>query len=179
MGRAIFIGALEYQLSAFAGRLQRREEIPPSPEPHRDAAMEQALADIATRSRALAGLLRDLPDAPRAGLTAALSTRDRFARGYDACYLRELTCELERLERACAASAVPEETAPPAEDPGPSRPFVAKLAKIFAECFEMAPTADEDGPFRAALEVLDAETGLVIGHSPELLAQVLRSSPSG
>ena len=65
------------------------------------------------------------------------------------------------------------EPEPPEPDPASSSEFVAKLAEIFAECFETAPTADEDGPFRATLQVLGDVTGLLIGQDPEFIAGAL------
>jgi hypothetical protein len=180
MGRAIFIGALEYQLSAFGRQLVRRDALPPRPAPRGDSAQPQAVQDIARQARRLVGLLQALPDASKAALAGALAAQDRLSRSYDERYLRDLAAEIERLQRACgAADALPvAEPEPPAEDPAPSRPFVAKLAKVFEECFEMAPTADEDGPFRATLAILDEVTGLLIGHEPDFLAEILSAPPA-
>jgi hypothetical protein len=180
MGRAIFIGALEYQLSAFGRQLVRRDALPPRPAPREDRAQTQAVQDIARQARQLVGLLQALPDATTAGLTVALAAQDRLSRAYDERYLRDLAAEIERLERACGAAgtAPVADPEPPPEDPAPSRPFVAKLAKVFEECFEMKPTADEDGPFRATLAVLDEITGLLIGHEPDFLADILSATPS-
>ena len=174
IGRQIFIGAVEYQLSAFAQRLEHRVE----PEPKTSAlsaALEKTLLAIVEKARLLSALLRDLPDGAKDKLTNTLTTQDERGRGYDRRYLCELGCEIDRLERACATTgkdpdAGPETSEP---DPTPSSEFVAKLAAVFSECFESAPTADEDGAFRAALEILGEVTGLVIGTEPEFIARAL------
>lgn len=172
IGRQIFIGAVEYQISAFARRLEHR--IEPEPETGTlNTALEKTLRAIVDKARALSALLRDLPDNAKAKLTGTLTSQDERGRGYDQRYLQELGCEIDRLERACATATndvVPETPEP---DPTSSREFVAKLAYIFSECFESAPTADEDGSFRAALEVLGEVTGLVIGTEPEFIARAL------
>jgi len=176
MGRTIFIGALEYQLSAFGRRLVRRDALPPKPaESSEDSTQTLALQAIAGQARTLVGLLQALPETSMADLTGALADQDRLSRGYDERYLRDLAAELERLGLACGAAGTAPvlEPEPPAEDPTPSRPFVAKLAKIFEECFEMKPTAEADGPFRATLAMLEEITGLVIGHEPNFLADIL------
>jgi len=172
IGRQIFIGAVEYQISAFAQRLEHRV----APEPKTsvlNAALEKTLRAIVEKARVLSALLRDLPDSAKTKLTGTLAGQDERGRGYDQRYLCELGCEIDRLERACATatSDVGPETQEP--DPASSRDFVAKLAYIFSECFESAPTADKDGAFCAALEVLGEVTGLVIGTDPEFITQAL------
>lgn len=172
IGRQIFIGAVEYQLSAFAQRLEHRIEREPKISAL-NAALEKTLRAIVEKARVLSALLRDLPDSAKANLTSTLTSQDDRGRGYDQRYLCELGCEIDRLERACdtAIGDVGPETQEP--DPASSREFVAKLAYIFSECFESAPTADEDGAFRAALEVLGEVTGLVIGTEPEFITRAL------
>jgi hypothetical protein len=174
IGRQIFIGAVEYQISAFAHRLEHRPE--PEPE-HRtgrpNASLEKTLQAIVETARALSALLRELPDSAKTGLTKALAAQDELGRGYDERYLCGLGCEIDRLEHACTAAVDASGPKEPEADPDSSRAFVAKLAEIFVECFEMQATAQEDGSFRASLIVLGEVTGLVIGHEPEFLAQVL------
>ena len=107
-------------------------------------------------------------------------------RGYDGRFLFELSLEIERIERACIAAAGTPETRPPEPEPEPvsrpnlavSRELVSKLAGVFSECFEMEPTAEENGPFQAALEVLGEVTGLAIAHAPAFLVQVLNARTS-
>jgi len=172
IGRQIFIGAVEYQISAFAQRLEHR--IAPEPKTNAlNAALEKTLRAIVEKARVLSALLRDLPDSAKTKLTSTLASQDERGRGYDQRYLCELGCEIDRLERACAMAT--SDVGPETQEPNPtsSRAFVAKLAYIFSECFESAPTADEDGAFRAALEVLGEVTGLVIGTEPEFITQAL------
>lgn len=176
IGRQILIGALEYQLSAFAGQLQRRGETPRQPSPLRDDAAHQALQTLGEQTQLLANRLRKLPDRSRVGLTRALAEEDRLGHSYDDRYLCELACEIERLEHACARASAPEvETQPKVgtEDPASSRALVAKLASVFAECFEQEPTAEPGGPFQTLLAVLDKETGFVIAHDPGVLKGIL------
>jgi hypothetical protein len=172
IGRQIFIGALEYQLSTFAHQLERRVE--PKPEAGgMSSALEKTLHAIVQKAGFLSGLLRELPAGAKASLTKGLAIQDERGRGYDERYLCELGCEIDRLERACTAigdDLGPEATAP---DPASSRDLVAKLGEIFSECFEMQPTADVDGPFRASLQMLSDVTGLVIANEPAFLAQIL------
>lgn len=176
IGRQIFIAAVEYQISAFAQSLELRVE------PERDAsllnaALEKALKAIVEKTRVLSALLRDLPDSARTRLTSTLSTQDRRGRGYDQRYLCELGLEIDRLERACTAAADVAEPDTAGPDPASSRAFVAKLAEIYSECFETAPTAEENGPFRASLQILRDVTGLVIGTEPAFIVQVLSAGP--
>jgi len=172
IGRQIFIGALEYQISAFAHQLTYRVE--PEPRTARPTpAVGKTLQAIVEKARALSGLLRSLPDDAKASLTTSLTAWDERGRGYDERYLWELGCEIDRLERACSAigdDLEPEETGP---DPASGHDFVVKLADIFSECFELEPTADEDAPFRTSLLVLADVTGLVIGSEPAFLASIL------
>jgi hypothetical protein len=172
IGRQIFIGAVEYQLSTFANSLSQRSE--PERRPRGlNAALEKTLQAIVEKARALSLLLRDLPDSARAKLTGSLTSQDARGRGYDDRYLCELGLEIDRLEQACTAVSDDLEPEAAEPDPAPSRDFVAKLADIFSECFEMPPTAAEDGPFRTSLEVLSEVTGLMIGSEPEFLEQIL------
>ncbi|MEA3276358.1 MAG: hypothetical protein U9Q81_13930 [Pseudomonadota bacterium] len=174
IGRQIFIGALEYQLSAFGQQLKRRVEPKQKPR-RRNPALEETLQGIVEKARLLSGLLRDLPDVSKEGLIKTLAAQDQLGRDYDEQYLCELGCEIHRLERACTAAAAENEPEEPTEDPAPSRDFVAKLAGIFSECFELEPTADENAPFSTSLAILDEVIGVVIGHDPDFLADVLSS----
>lgn len=168
IGRQIFIGAVEYQLSAFAQRLEYRIE-PETKTNVLNAALEKTLQAIVEKARILSALLRDLPDSAKVKLTSTLTSQDERGRGYDQRYLCELGYEIDRLERACTTAVHDAGPETPDPDPASSREFIAKLANIFSECFEIAPTADEDGPFRTSLEVLGEVTGLVIGTDPEFI----------
>lgn len=172
IGRQIFIGALEYQISTFAHQLEQQVQTEPK-KSGLSSAMEKALQAIVEKARILSRLLRQLPDNAKTSLTTSLTAHDERGRSYDERYLCELGCEIDRLEHACSAISdelEPEVTAP---DPASSLDFVAKLADVFSECFEMQPNADPDGPFRASLQVLGDVTGLVIGSEPKFLADVL------
>ena len=174
IGRQIFIGALEYQISTFAERLERRMD----PEPEADglnAAVQNTLKAIVEKAHALSDLLRQFPDGAKANLISNLTAQDERGRGYDERYLCELGCEVDRLERASAAAAdqVAVGPEPALPNPASSSDFVAKLADVFSECFEMQPTPDANGPFRASLLVLGDVTGLVIGSEPEFLSRAL------
>ena len=172
IGRQIFIGALEYQISTFAHQLEHQVQTEPK-KGGLNSAVQKTLQAIAAKARILSGLLRELPDDRKPSLTTSLAAQDERGRGYDEHYLCELGCEIDRLERACNAidhDLEPEETEP---DPASSRDFVAKLADVFSECFEIQPSAEADGPFRASLQVLGDVTGLVIGSEPGFLAEVL------
>jgi hypothetical protein len=173
MGRQIFVGALEYQLSAFGDDLHRREvHDPDAAEP--TALSSAALAPVAEAARRLGELLRGLPDAAHADLTRTLTAQDELHRNYEERQLRLLGCEIDRLERACSAigSSPP---ISPATEPRTSRAFVAKLADIFAECFETEPTAAEQGPFGVTLGILEDVTGYVIRHDGDFLNEVLET----
>jgi hypothetical protein len=170
VGRQIFIGALEYQLSAFGAELGRRGARPAGPVAQ--DSPDPALLAIREQTRALADGLRVLNARSRRGLLEALTDQDRLGRGYDERYLSQLSCELERLDQACAAASDSVEVAP-AQDPTPSRGLVAKLAAVYAECFEEEPTAETGGRFQKLLEILNEETGLVIGHDAAFLEEIL------
>jgi hypothetical protein len=170
VGRQIFIGALEYQLSAFGSGLQRHGARPA--EPVAKAPRDQALTAIREQTRALAEGLRLLNARSRRGMLEALTEQDRLGRGYDERYLSQLSCELERLDQACAAAGDPVEATPP-QDPAPSRGLVVKLAAVYAECFEEEPSAETGGRFQKLLEILDAKTGVVIGHDAAFLEGIL------
>jgi hypothetical protein len=176
MGRQIFVGALEYQLTAFGPQLEHREDRPAEAPPAPAQIPDQALAAIREQSRTLAESLRNLGERAQQGLIRTLTDQDRLDRAYDGRYLCQLGCEIERLEQACAAAAS-EATAPaiPAEDPTPSRGLVKKLAEIYASCFEEEPTAESGGRFQTLLAVLAEKTGLIIGHDPAFLEEVLRA----
>lgn len=174
IGRQIFVGAVEYQISAFAGRLEAGGA--PDPETRsRDPALDGTLQAIAEKAGILSALLRELSDSDGDRVIRTLTTQDSLGRSYDERYLCELGCEIDRLERACSAAvgdSEPQESETiPDSTAGPE--LVAKLAGIFSECFEMEPTAEENGAFRASLRALGEVTGLVIGEEPALLAQVL------
>jgi hypothetical protein len=62
-----------------------------------------------------------------------------------------------------------------AEDPTPSRGLVAKLASVFADCFEEEATPEAGGRFQTLLAVLGEKTGLTVGHDPAFLQEVLGS----
>lgn len=176
IGRQIFIGALEYQISNFAHSLAQR--VAPAPGPREpNATLVKILEAIVEKAGILSGLLRELPDGAKRNLTRRLCVQDELGRSYDERYLCELGCEIDRLERACKGiGAVPDpEPEPALPDPTASADFVAKLADAFSECFEMQPTAEADGPFRASLLVLRNITGLLIASEPEFLAQILKT----
>jgi hypothetical protein len=188
LGRQIFIGAVEYQISAFANRLERPvkakpEKPQPRPRPRAPSrALEETLQAIVGNAASLSSLLRALPDGTKAQVTDRLASRDGLARTYGERYLSELSLEIDRLARACivtAGEAEPPECEPPEREPEPkpdptvSRELVAKLAGIFSECFEMEPTAEEGGAFRVALKVLGEVTGLTIEHEPAFLTRAL------
>jgi len=187
MDREIFIGAMEYQISVFSQRLAPSvtPESEPKPEsPGLDGSLEKALRAIIANTSSLSDLLRTLPNTAKARVTEILAGQDVLGRGYDERYLCELGCEIDRLERACSAIAtavcvaepeteLPGEASEPKPDPAVSRELVAKLAGIFSECFEMEPTAEDRGPFRASLKILGEATGMAIEQEPEFLAQVL------
>jgi hypothetical protein len=180
MGRQIFVGAVEYQISAFAQWLER----PPSPEPK-----SQSHGSISARGRTpqavveaaanLSRLLRELPDGAQLRVAEMLARKLGLGRDEEGRYLCELNLEIDRLERACiAASAEPASSDPgsgsePRPEPSVGRELVAKLAGIFSECFEKKPTAEEGGAFHASLLVLGEVTGLAIPHEPAFLAQAL------
>jgi hypothetical protein len=173
MGRQIFVVALEYQLTVFGAQLEQQSQTDPEAV-EAQARMTEALQGISAHARLLAPLLRQLPEELKGKLTEAATAQDARGRAYDERYLCELGCEIDRLEQAAVAAAEAAQREPVRYDPSPSRPLVAKLAKIYAECFEEKPTADADGGFAFALESLEGVTGLVIGHGPEFLAEILQ-----
>jgi len=174
MGRQIFIAVVEYQLSAFADQLMRSDgpNVETVPRP-RDRALEQILLAVEEQARLLSELLLQVPRPSMPELARVLTAQDERGRAYDEGYLCELGGEIDRLRRACNAMTTTEETQETGPDPETSVGFVSKLAGIFAECFEQEPTAAEDGPFRACLEVLDEMTDYVIGHEPGFLSRIL------
>jgi hypothetical protein len=173
MGRQIFVCAVEYQLTVFGAQLAQRCQTDPEAI-EAQAQLTAALREIAAHAHLLAPLLRDLPAPLKGHLTEATAAQDARERTQEERDLCELGCEIERLERAASAAAEAIQPEPARYDPAPSRPLVRKLAKAYAECFEEAPTADTDGGFAFALETLGSATGLVIGHEPEFLAEILR-----
>lgn len=173
MGRQIFVVALEYQLTVFGAQLEQLSQTDPKAV-EAQAQMTEALQGISAHARLLGPLLRQLPEQLKGKLTEAATAQDARGRTYDERYLCELGCEIDRLEQAAAAAAEAAQPEPVRDDPSPSRPFVAKLAKVYAECFEEKPTADADGGFAFALETLEGVTGLVIGHEPQFLAAILQ-----
>jgi hypothetical protein len=173
MGRQIFVVALEYQLTVFGAQLEQRSQTGPEAV-EVQARTAEALQGISAQARLLAPLLRQLPEQLKGKLMEAATAQDARGRTYDDRYLCELGCEIDRLEQAAAAAAEAVQPEPVRYDPSPSRPFVAKLAKVYAECFEEKPTADADGGFAFALETVETVTGLVIGHELAFLAEILR-----
>jgi hypothetical protein len=172
VGRQIFIGALEYQLSAFGPQLRRRDEGPGEEPPSPPA--DDALIAVSEAAHALAERLGDLGESSQRSLAQTLIDHDRLGRRYDQAYLRLLACEIERIAQACRTA--PQEAAEPevpATDPGPSRDLVAKLGSVYSDCFEEEPTAEAGGRFATLLAVLSEETGLVIGHDPAFLADII------
>lgn len=183
IGRQIFIGAVEYQISAFAKQLERsaEAELEPEPEPEPtppglSTAVEETLQAIVGNAAGLSSLLRALPEEAKARVTETLAAQDGLDHGYDGRYLCELGLEIDRLGRACIAAASAPAPRKPESRPTPasavSCELVAKLAEVFSDCFEMEPTADEDGDFYAALKILGEVTGLAIAPGPEILEQV-------
>jgi hypothetical protein len=187
MGRQIFIGAVEYQISAFSQQLQPPVAPEPEPPPRASSpAPDEALQTIAENAASLSRRIRALPDSAIERVTEMLAREAGPWRGYDGRFLFELSLEIERIERACIAAAGTPEPPPSGTEPEPesgpnravSRELVSKLAGAFSECFEMEPTAEENGPFQTTLEVLGEVTGLVIAHEPAFLAQVLNARTS-
>ncbi|MEJ2388511.1 MAG: hypothetical protein P8Y27_14755 [Chromatiaceae bacterium] len=172
MGRQIFVVALEYQLTVFRAQLEQQSQADPKAV-EAQAQMAEALQGISAHARLLAPLLRELPEQSKGRLTEAATAQDARGRTYDHRYLCELGCEIDRLEQAAAAAAEAVQPEPVRYDPTPSRPFVAKLAKVYAECFEEKPTADTGGGFAFALETIETVTGLIIGHEAAFLAEIL------
>jgi hypothetical protein len=172
MGREIFVCALEYQLTVFGPQLERRQQPDPAVL-ERQAALARTLREVADRAQALSSLLRELPELSKSGVLQTLAAQDNLRRGYDERYLCELGREIDRMERASATAADNVQAEVIRDNPAPSRDFVAKLAKVYAECFEAEPTAEADGGFGFALETLGEVTGLVIGHEPAFLAEIL------
>lgn len=161
VGREIFVGAVEYQLTAFAHHLGRAATG--------STKRDRALGAVAEQVQAFSALLGRLPEAAR-GLLAERLVGDDGSRpdaGQDP--LRELGCELDHLERACRLSA---ETPRPTSTP--ELELVHQLARAFAACFEETPTEAADGAFATALRLLAEETDLAIPHAPDLLRQALR-----
>jgi len=174
MGRQIFIAALEYQISNFAGQLMRSDAPRDEPAPRpRDRALEQILIAVEEQARLLSELLLQVPKPSMPELARVLTAQDERGRNYDEGYFCELGSEIDRLRRACNAMTDIEKPIDTGPDPESSGAFVRKLAGIFSECFEQEPTAAADGPFRSCLEVLDQMTDYVIGHDPEFLSRML------
>jgi hypothetical protein len=173
MGRQIFVVALEYQLTVFGAQLEQLSQTDPKAV-EAQARMAEALQGISAHARLLAPLLRELPEQLKGKLTEAATAQDTRGRIYDDRYLCGLGCEIDRLEQAAAAAAGAVQPEPVRYDPAPSRPLVAKLAKVYAECFEEKPTADTGGGFAFALETIETVTGLIIGHEAAFLAEILQ-----
>jgi hypothetical protein len=169
MGHQIFVCAVEYQLTVHGPQLGSRSQ--PNPEAlERQAELAAAFMTIAEKAGAMSSLLRALPESSRSRLSETLTAQDTLRRTYDDRYLDELGNEMDRLQHAAADADQLEEIP---DDPAPSRDFVTKLAKAYAECFEQRPTAEADGGFSFALQTLGEVTGLVIGYEPAFLAEIL------
>lgn len=162
LGREIFIGAVEYQLTAYAHDLGPKASADPDP----------GLRAAAAQAQGIAVLLGRLPEAARRLLAERLMSQDapRLDAGQD--LLCELGCEINHLAQACRLAA---ESPPPAS--GTELGLIRQLARAFAACFEETATAAADGGFATALRVLAEKTGLAIPHAPALLSRAL-SSPA-
>ena len=167
-GRRLFVAALEFEIGNF---LQAAAEAP-QPDPPKPQAAPAALERIGQAAAALAGLLEAIDDKAREPLTEALARSDRYGRGYDQRYLRQVQNELRLLEVACTLPSPAEPTAP-SPDEELSTSFVASLAETYRECFEVQPTSTKTGPFNRVARKILALTGLPVRLEQKLLKAAL------
>lgn len=182
LGRRIFVGALEYELSEF----RVAEAAQPGSKPARKPAAPQAdasvLEAIERMARELAAKLGEIPEDQEPSLLATLEAHDEMGRGYSTRYLDVLFQEASRLAEACglAASALAAPVEPPKTEPAPGpSPAMLKLlgslTHVFEECFEQVPTASPRGEFAASLKAVSDAVGLDIPRTGEVLAQVVKT----
>jgi hypothetical protein len=174
-GRRIFVGALEYELSAYRVAEAGPLEAEPAP-PVVDLSALRALDRVA---RELATKLGEIPQEQEPALLKTLEAQDEMGRGYSARYLDRLYQEASRLAEACelvaAAMGAAQPPGPtPAGQPSPAMlQLIGSLTHVFEECFEQAPTPAARGPFAATLKAVADSVGLEIPRSREVLEQVL------
>ena len=176
-GRRIFVGALEYELSAFrvAEAQQPAAEAAPAKV---DLSALQAIDRVA---RELAAKLGEIPQDQEPALLQTLEAQDEMGRGYSSRYLDRLYQEASRLAEACGLVTAALETAQPpealpAEGTSPAMlALIGSLTHVFEECFEQTPTTAARGAFAATLKAVADGVGLEIPRSREVLKQVLGS----
>lgn len=178
-GREIFLAAISYDLATYKQQAisEPPPVEPPPPEPLAPSPQEPALSPLAASLGALCERIDALDEPTRAWLLEELQKGDRFGRAYDTRYLAELRAELDLLAHACAA---PAPLAPAATPPEPqprlsanARQLLARLADVYADCFENAPTADPEGPFSQILRHLFVLAAIDLPTDEDALTQVL------
>jgi hypothetical protein len=177
-GRRIFVGALEYELSAYRVAEAGQTAAEPSP-PEVDLSALQTIDRVA---RELAAKLGEIPQDQEPALLETLEAQDEMGRGYSARYLDRLYQEACRLAEACglvaAALAAEQPSEPsPVDATSPAMlELIASLTHVFEECFEQTPTPAARGAFALTLKAVADSVGLEIPNSRSVLEQVLRSS---
>ncbi len=177
-GRRIFVGALEYELSAFRAAEAGQPAAAPAP-PAVDLSALQAVDRVA---RELAAKLGEIPQDQEPALLETLEAQDEMGRSYSARYLDRLYQEASRLAEACglmtAALATAQAPEPsPAEEPSAAMlQLIGSLTHVFEECFEQTPTPAARGAFAATLKAVADGAGLDIPRSRKVLEQVLEPS---
>jgi hypothetical protein len=176
-GRRIFVGALEYELSAFRVAEARQPVEEPAPL-EVDLSALRAIAGVA---QDLAAKLGEIPQDQEPALLQTLEVQDEMGRGYSARYLDRLYQEVSRLAEACGLLSAELEAAQPrealpAEETSPAMlELISSLTHVFEECFEQTPTTAARGAFAATLKAVADGVGLEIPRSREVLEQVLGS----
>lgn len=167
-GRRLFVDALEFEI----GNLLQAAARAPQPSAAPPQGPPADLSRIGQAAAALVDLLQAVDGRTREALTQALTRRDRYVRGYDQRYLRQLQNELDLVQQACALEP-PEEPPILASDQRLSERFVASLAETYRECFDIQPTSAKTGPFnRVARKILDL-TGLPVRLDQKTLKAAL------
>ncbi len=186
-GRAIFIGAIAYELAAFRAEAAQRAPSPPAqPEPKAAPAaaptQDHPLSALSRSAAQLVSQIEQIDEAARTTLSEALKRTDRFARGYGADYLEALRAELHRIALAAEAADPP---APPKPRPRPRRAkpidpatisFIRFAAKAYAESLEQAPTPALSGPFAEVLRTIAEATDTPLQINARALKQALQAA---
>lgn len=185
VARAIFIGAIAYELAVLkaaldgaAGTAAPAAAVEPPPAP----IAATPFPALAAALESLTAALTNLPAEARNALRDALAATDPFARGYGEAYLGALVLELGRVataSRTCADQAPPRPAALPAPATAPTpradpaRRFIAHAGRVFQESFDAAPSTAPDAPFARALAAIATVTGTPLPTDGATLALAL------
>jgi len=174
-GRQLFVTAVEYEIGSLRPALQKEaDNTPPATaapvvqQPPSKADIE--LLQLGQSAAQLQALLKRTHKTARTRLGEALTRSDPFGREHGPAYLEHLTLELGRISSACesAGAGQPATETEPAALPakptaGPAaKKLVRQVARIYDECLEVDPRADQGQVLLAILDLIRDCTGLAI-----------------